>query len=59
MCIRDRLITEAQALYTVDVPAIPLAMDAEILFMNNKISGAPVSFTYMWIPSLAMIGGTQ
>ena len=56
---RAQLITEAQALYTVDVPAIPLAMDAEILFMNNKISGAPVSFTYMWIPSLAMIGGTQ
>ena len=56
---RAQLITEAQALYTADVPAIPLAMDAEILFMNNKISGAPVSFTYMWIPSLAMIGGTQ
>ena len=38
---------------------IPLAMDAEILFMNNRISGAPVSFAYMWIPGLAMIGGTQ
>ena len=56
---RATLITEAQALYTADVPVIPLAMDAEILFMNNKVSGAPVSFTYMWIPSLAMVGGTQ
>jgi peptide/nickel transport system substrate-binding protein len=56
---RAKLVTEAQALYTADVPVIPLAMDAEILFMNNKVSGAPVSFTYMWIPSLAMVGGTQ
>jgi peptide/nickel transport system substrate-binding protein len=56
---RAQLITDAQASYTADTPVIPLAMDAEILFMNNKISGAPVTFTYMWIPSLAMIGGTQ
>ena len=56
---RAQLIVEAQKLYTADAPVIPLAMDAEILFMNNKISGAPVSFTYMWIPSLAMVGGTQ
>ena len=56
---RATLITEAQASYTADVPVIPLAMDAEILFMSSKVSGAPVSFTYMWIPSLAMVGGTQ
>jgi peptide/nickel transport system substrate-binding protein len=56
---RAKLVTEAQALYTADVPVIPLAMDAEILYMGNGISGAPVSFAYMWIPSLAMIGGTE
>jgi len=56
---RAQLIVDAQKLYTADAPVIPLAMDAEILFMNNKISGAPVSFTYMWIPSLAMVGATQ
>lgn len=56
---RAHLITAAQASYTADTPVIPLAMDAEILFMNNRVSGAPVSFTYMWIPSLAMVGGTQ
>ena len=56
---RAQLITAAQKSYTADNPAIPLAMDAEILYMSNKISGAPVSFTYMWLPSLAMVGGTQ
>ena len=56
---RANLIVEAQKIYTNDAVVIPLAMDAEILFMNNRISGAPVSFTYMWLPSLAMIGGTQ
>jgi peptide/nickel transport system substrate-binding protein len=56
---RANLIVEAQKIYTEDTVVIPLAMDAEILFMNNRISGAPVSFVYMWIPSLAMIGGTQ
>jgi peptide/nickel transport system substrate-binding protein len=56
---RANLIVEAQKIYTNDMVAIPLAMDAEILFMNNRISGAPASFAYMWIPGLAMIGGTQ
>ena len=56
---RANLIVAAQKIYTNDAVAIPLAMDAENLFMNNRISGAPASFAYMWIPSLAMIGGTQ
>jgi len=27
--------------------------------MSDGISGAPCSFAYMWIPGLAMIGGTE
>ena len=56
---RAKLVVEAQKLYTADAVVIPLAMDAEILYMDNRISGAPVTFTYMWIPSLAMVGATQ
>ena len=56
---RAKLIVDAQKQYTADAVVIPLAMDAEVLYMSNKVSGAPVTFTYMWTPSLAMIGGTQ
>ena len=56
---RANLIVDAQEIYTHDTVLIPLTTDDTILFMNNRISGAPVSFPYMWCGSLAMIGGTQ
>ena len=56
---RASYIVAAQAIYNRDLVAIPLTSDDVILFMNNRISGAPGSFAYIYLPSLAMIGGTH
>ena len=53
---RAQLVTEAQAQYMKDMVVIPIANNDEVLFMNNRITGAPVSFAYIYLPSLAMIG---
>lgn len=56
---RANLFVEAQAQYMKDMIVIPIAQNTVTLYMNNRISGAPVSFTYMWLPGLAMLGGTE
>ena len=56
---RASYIVAAQTIYNHDLVAIPLTSDDVILFMNNRISGAPSSFAYIYLPSLAMIGGTH
>lgn len=53
---RAQLVTEAQAQYMKDEVVIPIANNDEALFMNSRISGAPLSFAYIYLPSLAMIG---
>ena len=53
---RAQLVTEAQAQYMKDQVVLPIANNDEVLFMNNRITGAPVSFAYIYLPSLAMIG---
>ena len=56
---RANLFVEAQAQYMKDMIVIPIAQNDVVLYMNNRISGAPVSFAYMWLPDFAMMGGTQ
>ena len=56
---RANLVCEAQAIYTADTICVPLVNPYQTLYMSDRISGAPSSFTYMWIPGLAMLGGTQ
>ena len=53
---RAQLVTEAQAQYMKDQVVIPLENNDEVLFMSNKITGAPVSFAYIYLPSLATVG---
>ncbi len=53
---RALLVTQAQAQYMKDQVVIPIANNDEALFMNDRITGAPVSFAYIYLPSLAMIG---
>ena len=53
---RATLVTEAQAQYMKDQVVIPIANNDVALFMNNKITGAPVSFAYIYLPSLATVG---
>ena len=56
---RAGLVVEAQEMYTADTVVIPLVNPHQFLYMSDRISGAPCSFAYMWIPGLAMIGGTE
>ena len=53
---RANLLVKAQATYTKATVVIPLLNDNEITFMNNRITGAPTSFAYIFLPSFAMIG---
>ena len=56
---RATLITQAQKIYMEDTITIPLTSNYEVLFMNDRISGAPASFAYLGAPCLAMLGGTE
>jgi ABC-type transport system substrate-binding protein len=56
---RATLITQAQEIYMAEAISIPLTSNYEILFMNNRISGAPASFAYLGAPCLATLGGTE
>jgi peptide/nickel transport system substrate-binding protein len=56
---RAKLVVAAQKIYTEDAMTIPLTSNDEILFLSDRISGAPTSFAYMFMPGLAMLGGTK
>lgn len=53
------LVTKAQAIFTPDSVVIPLVNSDEALFMNKRVTGAPASFAYMFMPSLAMVGAAK
>lgn len=56
---RAHLITSAQAIYTKDQLVIPMLNPDEGLFLNKKITGAPVSFAYIYEPCLAKLGASR
>ena len=56
---RAQLITQAQKIYMHDEIVIPLENDDEVLFMNNRLTGAVTSFAYLYLPSLATIGAAK
>ncbi|MFF7329565.1 ABC transporter substrate-binding protein [Streptomyces sp. NPDC008150] len=55
---RADLFTRAQALYTKDLPLVPIASPYERMFLNKRISGAPASFAYINMPWAAYLGAT-
>jgi peptide/nickel transport system substrate-binding protein len=55
---RATLVTQAQTQITKDLPWIPLAMPNTTLIINKRLTGAPVSFQYMFGPWAAGLGGT-
>jgi peptide/nickel transport system substrate-binding protein len=55
---RAELVVKAQAIIMNDLPTIPVAFQENTLFMNGRISGAPLSFAFMFAPWLPYIGGT-
>ncbi|MEV6756677.1 ABC transporter substrate-binding protein [Streptomyces sp. NPDC051214] len=52
------LFTQAQALYSKNLPVVPLASPHERMFLNKRLSGAPASFAYINMPWAAYLGGT-
>ncbi|MFD5625497.1 ABC transporter substrate-binding protein [Streptomyces sp. NPDC127072] len=55
---RAGLFTQAQALYTKDLPLVPIASPYERMFLNKRLSGAPASFAYINMPWAAYLGAT-
>ena len=49
---------QAQAVFTKDLPLLPLTAPDERMFLNKRLSGAPVSFAYINMPWAAYLGGT-
>ncbi|MGH3396321.1 MAG: ABC transporter substrate-binding protein [Streptosporangiaceae bacterium] len=56
---RAKLITAAQALWEAPHMIVPLLSLHEVVFMNKAITGAPVSFAYIYEPSLATVGSSR
>ena len=56
---RAQLITSAQALWEPAHVIIPVLSLHEVVFMNKAITGAPVSFAYIYEPSLATVGSSK
>lgn len=56
---RATLVGQMMTTLTSDMgPMVPGLSHSSRLFMNNRISGAPASFSYVYYPWAAMIGGT-
>jgi len=56
---RAQLITSAQAKWEAAHFLIPMLSLHEVVFMNKAITGAPVSFAYIYEPSLATVGSSK
>ncbi len=54
---RAELVAQMEKIVMQEMPWIPLVQTANLLFMNNKISGAPASFVQNYYPWAADIGG--
>jgi peptide/nickel transport system substrate-binding protein len=52
-------ITQAQTLYEPTQPEIPMLALHELLYMDKNVTGAPVSFAYIFEPSLATVGSAS
>lgn len=56
---RAQLITSAQAQWEAAHFLIPMLSLHEVVFMNKAVTGAPVSFAYIYEPSLATVGSSR
>ncbi|WP_158647257.1 ABC transporter substrate-binding protein [Actinoplanes sp. ATCC 53533] len=54
---RARFVLEAEAQLAKDLPSIPIVQPRAIVFQNNQLTGAPLTFAYMTSPWAAAIGG--
>ncbi len=56
---RAKLLIEAQKMVTEANPRIPLAYEPNTVVQNKRISGATASFSYLYYPWAATIGGVK
>lgn len=54
---RAKLIVEAEAQLAKDLPSIPVVQPRAMVYQNNRLTGAPLTFAYMTSPWAAAIGG--
>lgn len=47
---RAELSRQAQAAAADEVPVLPLVVPDSLIFMNNKVTGPPASFSYLYYP---------
>ncbi|MBH0117187.1 ABC transporter substrate-binding protein [Salinibacterium sp. NG253] len=55
---RAELVNEAQVLVMEDLTWIPIVDPAVRLFMNDRVTGAPASFVYLYYPWAADLGAS-
>lgn len=56
---RAKLVAKVQAQLTADMAVLPIVAPANRLFMNNRITGAPASFDYLYYPWAADVGAAS
>jgi peptide/nickel transport system substrate-binding protein len=54
---RAKLVLGAETQLAKDLPSIPVVQPRAIVFQNNQLTGAPLTFSYMTSPWAAAIGG--
>jgi peptide/nickel transport system substrate-binding protein len=54
---RAKLVLDAEAQLAKDLPSIPVVQPRAIVFQNDQLTGAPLTFSYMTSPWAAAIGG--
>jgi peptide/nickel transport system substrate-binding protein len=55
---RARLTSQAEALITKQVVWLPIVGVNTRLLMNNRITGAPSTFVYLYYPWAAQLGAS-
>ena len=53
---RAALVAKAQKEITADLPWMPIAEEANTLFMNKRLTGAPTQFVQLNFPWAARLG---
>lgn len=56
---RSETFAEAQAIYTPEVPLIPVVNPLQVSFVRDGLGGLTTSFAYVYHPSLATVGATE
>jgi len=54
---RARLVIAAEQQLAKDLPSIPIVTPRAVVFLDSRVTGAPLSFAFMSSPWAAAIGG--